>query len=472
MDDGGSINPTAGILVFIVLILFDFVIFGFVAAMENLNEAAVEKKAKDGNRQAEFLMRYLDKTDRYTHVCQLLILIMHMLLGFSQVRFWKNFFLPGAESAWISVLSDVGIFVALSLLVLILGIYTPQKVASRRSNAWAMRLAYPVHVVELLLSPFIFLADNLSNLFARIFGVDPFSDTDDVTEEEIISMVNEGHEQGVLLASEAEMIHNIFEFGDKEAKDIMTHRKNLVALDGAWTFRQALEFIKENNYSRFPVYLEDIDNIIGVLHIKEALELCLDASVYDTPIRDIKDLIRDIDFIPETRNINTLFTTMQAAKSHMVIVVDEYGQTSGLVAMEDILEEIVGNIEDEHDDEDTTIELQPDSSYLMSGMADFSDVMDELEMKTDEEEDDDFETLNGFLISMIDKIPNDNEVFSVEKYGYLFEILSVENKIIQSVRVTKLPEARDAQTAEGYADHEASAYKEADTCQNKESVIE
>jgi len=202
----------------------------------------------------------------------------------------------------------------LILIVLVFGIYTPQKVASRKPEAWALRLAGPVHVVELLFYPIIFLTDGLANLLARVFGVDPLSDTDDVTEEEIISMVNEGHEQGVLLASEAEMIHNIFEFGDKEAKDIMTHRKNICALDGTRTFRQALEFIKENNYSRFPVFLDDIDNIIGVLHIKEALELSLDAAVYDTPVSKIKGLIREVDFIPETRNINSLFAMMQAAK--------------------------------------------------------------------------------------------------------------------------------------------------------------
>lgn len=230
--------------------------------------------------------------------------------------------------------------------------------------------------MELLFYPIIFLTDGLANLLARVFGVDPLSDTDDVTEEEIISMVNEGHEQGVLLASEAEMIHNIFEFGDKEAKDIMTHRKNICALDGTRTFRQALEFIKENNYSRFPVFLDDIDNIIGVLHIKEALELSLDAAVYDTPVSKIKGLIREVDFIPETRNINSLFAMMQAAKSHLVIVVDEYGQTAGIVAMEDILEEVVGNIEDEHDEETNMVELQPDGSYLMSGMAPFDEVVE------------------------------------------------------------------------------------------------
>ena len=259
----------------------------------------------------------------------------------------------------------------------------------------------------------------------------------------------------MLLASEAEMIHNIFEFGDKEAKDIMTHRKNICALDGTRTFRQALEFIKENNYSRFPVFLDDIDNIIGVLHIKEALELSLDAAVYDTPVSKIKGLIREVDFIPETRNINSLFAMMQAAKSHLVIVVDEYGQTAGIVAMEDILEEIVGNIEDEHDEETNMVELQPDGSYLMSGMAPFDEVVEVLGIPLDEE--DDFETLNGFLISLIDKIPSDDEVFSTTAYGYLFEILSVENKMIQKVHVIKLPEekASEVELADG-------------TCQNEE----
>ena len=202
---------------------------------------------------------------------------------------------------------------------------------------------------------------NRTNIFKKItdFMKKPSKD-DDVTEEEIISMVNEGHEQGVLLASEAEMIHNIFEFGDKEAKDIMTHRKNLIAIDGNLSYNDAVSFIIENSKSRYPVYLNDIDNIIGVLHIKDAFAFAQKNEVFRTSIKDIPGLIRDVDFVPETLNINRLFKMMQAKKSHMVIVVDEYGQTSGAVAMEDILEEIVGNIEDEHDEEEQLIRKNPD----------------------------------------------------------------------------------------------------------------
>lgn len=446
MDD--DVSPTMGILIFVALIILDFVVFGFIAAMQNLNEAAIDKLAREENRHVKLLSRYVDKTERYVHVCQLLILLAHMLLGFLQVPLWKQYFLPKEASVLLEVVADVVIFVVLILLVLVFGIYTPQKVASRKPDIWAMRLAEPVHMVELLFCPVIIPADALSNLLARVFGIDPLSGTDDVTEEEIISMVNEGHEQGVLLASEAGMIHNIFEFGDKKAKDIMTHRKNICALDGMGTYRGTLEYIKDTNYSRFPVYLDSIDNIIGVLHIKEALELSLETSIYDIPIKDVGGLIREVDFIPETRNINTLFTMMQSAKNHLVIVVDEYGQTAGLVAMEDILEEIVGNIEDEHDEEMHMIELQSDGSYRMNGMAPFGEVMETLGI---DEEAEDFETLNGFLISLIDKIPNDNEVFSATAHGYQFEILSVENKMIQMVRVEKLPEETDTDRAKDEA---------------------
>lgn len=158
----------------------------------------------------------------------------------------------------------------------------------------------------------------------------------------------------------------------------------------------------ESRFSRCPVYQESIDNIVGILHIKEALAFSLNASLYHTPISEIKGLVREVHFIPETRNINALFREMQSAKNHMVVVVDEYGQTAGIVAMEDILEEIVGNILDEHDEEDIMIEKQADGTYLMNGMAPLEDVAETLGLELDT---DDYDTLNGFLISLIDKIP-------------------------------------------------------------------
>ncbi len=257
---------------------------------------------------------------------------------------------------------------------------------------------------------------------------------EDVIEEEIISMVKEGHEQGVLLASEAEMIHNIFEFGDKEAKDIMTHRKNIVAIDGDMSFYDMVAYVDDTGKSRFPVYEGDIDNIIGVLHIKDAFLFCQRNEIFRTSVKDIPGLIREVDFITETIKINTLFKKMQSEKNHMCIVVDEYGQTSGLVAMEDILEEIVGEIEDEHDEEEQTFSMESDGSYTFDGLTELHDVLELLPLPI---EDDSFETLNGYVISLLEKVPNDGDYEIIEANGYRFEILNVENRIIREVRITK-----------------------------------
>ena len=258
---------------------------------------------------------------------------------------------------------------------------------------------------------------------------------DDVTEEEIISMVREGHEQGTILASEAELIHNVFEFDDKEVKDIMTHRKNIVSLDGSMSFIDAIEFIIDTGKSRFPVYENDVDSIIGVLHIKDAFTFFEKNEVYRSSIKDIDGLIRPVDFIPETVNINDLFKKMQSKKSHLAMVVDEYGQISGLIAMEDILEELVGNIEDEHDEEENYIRKNDDETFIMDGMTEFSDVKEALSLPVD---DDAYETLNGFIISLSDKIPEEGDKTVISAYGYRFSVRSVEDKVIKQVMIKKL----------------------------------
>ena len=258
---------------------------------------------------------------------------------------------------------------------------------------------------------------------------------DDVTEEEIISMVREGHEQGTILASEAELIHNVFEFDDKEVKDIMTHRKNIVSLDGSMSFIDAIEFIIDTGKSRFPVYENDVDSIIGVLHIKDAFTFFEKNEVYRSSIKDIEGLIRPVDFIPETVNINDLFKKMQSKKSHLAMVVDEYGQISVLIAMEDILEELVGNIEDEHDEEENYIRKNDDETFIMDGMTEFSDVKEALSLPVD---DDAYETLNGFIISLSDKIPEEGDKTVISAYGYRFSVMSVEDKVIKQVMIKKL----------------------------------
>ena len=271
-----------------------------------------------------------------------------------------------------------------------------------------------------------------SNRLMKLFGVD----TDDVTEEEIISMVNEGHEQGVIQASEAEMITNIFEFGDKRAEDIMTNRTNIVAIDCESTFRDAVAFMLNGRNSRYPVYEENIDHIIGILHMKDALRRQSQIDP-EMKIRDIPGLLREARFIPETRKVDALFKTMQSTKCQMVIVLDEYGQTAGMIAMEDILEEIVGNILDEYDVDESYIREKCKDEYIIEGKTPLEDLEERFDISFDESE---FETLNGFIIAKLEHIPEPDEKFDIRIDGYEFRGLSVENKMIKTVLVKKLPE--------------------------------
>ena len=276
---------------------------------------------------------------------------------------------------------------------------------------------------------------NLKNLFGK-------GNSDKVTEEEIISMVNEGHENGLLEANETELIHNIFEYGDKEAGDIMTHRKNIVAVDGTMKLKDALNYMLDQNYSRFPVYEENIDNIIGFLHFKDAVKANRDPKEQEKMIRELPNILRPARFIPETRNISDLLRTMQKQKLHFVIVVDEYGQTAGLVTMEDIIEEIVGNIQDEYDMEEEDIVELPDHSFIIRGVTPLEDVEEALGVSFGEDE---IETLNGFLISILDRIPADDEHIVINHSGYRFEVQSIQNKVIQKVHVSRLPESTETE---------------------------
>lgn len=254
-------------------------------------------------------------------------------------------------------------------------------------------------------------------------------------EDEILSMVNESHEQGYIEASEAEMISNIFEFGDKQAQDIMTDRSNITAIDADMTLSDAISFILNEKNSRFPVYKENLDHIVGILHLKDAFRISHSKNLLDKPIGEIEGLLRDARFIPETRNVDSLFATMRATKLQMVIVIDEYGQTSGLIALEDILEEIVGNIMDEYDEDTGHIQEKGANKYIVDGITPLEELEERFHISFGEVP---VETINGYMISKMEHIPMEKERFSIVVDGYKFKVVEVENKMIQRVVVTKL----------------------------------
>ncbi|MDY4668392.1 MAG: hemolysin family protein [Oliverpabstia sp.] len=439
----GQGNPVAGCIIFLIFIIFNSIFYGFGSAIQHINENEVEKKAEEGDKKSRILLKMLSKPADLVNTIQVIATLLSILIGFSLIRSFSSYFsrllsnTELAEQVGMPVLSVVVlIFIILLNLILLLslGILVPKKVCAHYPQVSAYCLLPVVRAVIILLLPISKLVSGIANLVVRAFGMDPFHPGDDVTEDEIIELVDEAHEQGVIQESEAEMIQNIMEFSDKSAKEIMTHRKNINVLEDTITLEEAVKFMTEHTNSRYPVCHEDIDNIIGFIHIKDAMLHQMKQEDQKKALMQIPQLIRSVAFIPETRGIDSIFKSMQIKKVHMAIVVDEYGQTAGLLTMEDILEEIVGNILDEYDESEEFIQPQFDESILMDGLTPLEDVEEVLGIDLGDQE---FETLNGYLTSLLEHIPTEEDK-EIEANGYSFQILSVENNIIQKLRVEKL----------------------------------
>lgn len=431
--------PAIGLGIFVFFVIVSAVLYGFMAVVGNLIDSDIEEKAEEGNKRAIRLQKLIDNYGNLANFVNITAIIINMIAGgfifiqmdicFKELSGFKS----GLEALGISAAVAIVMFV----IQAVFGIIVPKKIFCRNSEKWAYKLVNVVTFFMGVMSPITYTVTAISNGIVRIFGVDPNSNEENVTEEGIIDMVNEGQEQGVLLASEAEMITNIVEFGDKEAKDIMTHRKNVEALDGHMTLNQVFEELIDSNFSRYPVYDSDLDDMVGILHFKDLVKAYSDGFKRNYSLIDLKEeILFPAECIPETKNIDDLFKFMQAAKLHMAVVVDEYGQMSGIVTMEDIIEEIVGNIVDEHDEEDDSIHKNSNGTYEIEGMALLEDIEKLLNIEFD---NDNVETLNGFLTHRHGLVPVDGEQFYIDYEGYRFKVVEVSNKLIQKVIVTRLP---------------------------------
>lgn len=445
MDEG----PTASILL-VIMVLINMIYNGFSAAMEQLNIKEIEESIeKSKTRKSERLLKLIHAPQNFLDSIQLIITLLNMLIGWLYMQKFMELtsgmlsfileqklrFNVGVEI--LAILAGVLTFVIVLYIFLLFCVSLPKKIALGNPKKWAYLFVDVIYIINRMLLPFTALISVTTRGLSRLFGLNPDNDEGDVTEEEIIHMVNEGQEQGFIEASEAEMISNIFEYHDKEAQDIMTHRNHLIGLESTMSVADAVDFVLEGKHSRYPVYEENIDQIIGILHLKDVLRYHRAHKRSAKTLGETKELLRAAEFVPLTKNIHDLFQEMQSEKLQMVVVVDEYGQTAGLVAMEDILEEIVGNIMDEYDVEEEYIEEKGQNEYEIEGKTPLEELEERFHISFNEEE---FETLNGFLIAKMDKIPDENETFEIEVDGYLFQIISVQNKMIQSVRVTKLAE--------------------------------
>ncbi len=285
------------------------------------------------------------------------------------------------------------------------------------------------------------MAKGGSGSLKSLFNKKSSEDQAEAVEEEILSIIEERQEQGTLHTDEAEMITNVFEFRDKEAKDVMTPRQKMVCMEADMDMQEAIDIMLANHYSRYPVYEEDMDNMIGILHMKDAV-----AAYMKNPQQRIREVVTEPFFIPPTQKISKLFNQMQAAKNHMAIVVDEYGQTEGVVALEDILEVIVGDILDEHDEEETDImKMAAGDGYIVKGSTKLEELKERFDIEFPEE---DIDTVNGFMLYEFGRLPEKKERIRIPYKGFLFEALEWEERMITEVRIRKMPEEENTEGAE------------------------
>lgn len=427
-------NPLMGMVLIVLLIILSAVFAAVKEAIRHFNEGNISKKAENGHKGAKTLLLIMDKPVIYRTALEFISGSIGIMMGMQwliTLQCLNSLEWGGAIPRWIYYCCFT---LLLLFLYILLGQILPKKIGVRHADSIAPGAVGLLKLLGFLLHPVAWLLDQLMKLIFRMFGVKASELEENVTEEGIISLVNEGQEQGVLDAEEVERISNIIELDEMEAQDIMTHKKNIIAVHTGMTLEEALHFMLSEKYTRYPLYDGSMDNIIGILHLKDV------SSAYisnESKNKSLEEIARDPYFVPDSQNINILFKEMQSKNIHMAIVIDEYGQTAGLVAMEDFLEEIVGNIQDEYDVEESMVLATDENSVTVKGSISLEELEEELDISLHNE---DYDTLNGLLISLLDRIPVDGESATLTYQGYQFDILETRNKVTEVVRILKLPE--------------------------------
>jgi len=433
MDDG-SRWPLWGLIILALLILLNGIFYGFAAAVRNISQTEIQKMAAEGDKKAGLLKKLLDEPARYVNAIPLIVTASGIFIGVFLVPM-----LAKMSRGYIDHFPALLLISVLCVMILAsFGILMFRRIGNYRSLRYAFRYIRLVNAVVTVLWPLTVLITSLARMTAVLFGVGLREQQEAVTEEEIISIVDEAHEQGVIEKNEAEMIQNIISFNETKVGDIMTHRTSVVAFDQERFLKDVIDEMLEEGNSRYPVYAEDLDDIQGLIHYKDALKfMTQNPWAKFKPLKELPGLIRKADFIPESGSISNLFRTMQLKQTHMAVVVDEYGQTQGVITMEDILEEIVGEILDEYDeDEDIAIQTQTDNSILIDGFAELEDVEEELGISFGKVE---VTTLNGFLTDVLGHIPTEADLEKeLVANGYRFKIISLGHRTIGKVRAEKI----------------------------------
>ncbi len=411
-------------------------------AIVTLNDNKIEKQAEQGNKKAKQIKKLTENTSSFLSTIQIGVTLAGFLTSATAAQSFAEMLTNAIAKTAVVDLISVGVISGLSTVVitlimsyfsLVLGELVPKKIAMNKPEKMAFMAAPILVFVAKVTKPIVKFLALSTNGVLRILGIDPHADEEVVTEEEIRLMVDVGGEKGVIEDTQIEMINNIFEFDDIVVADIMTHRTDMICVDEEEPLAEAVKLSIENGFSRIPVFKEDPDNIIGIVYIKDFLKY-VGTNLPKT--KTVKDMMHSAYYVPETKRCGELFTEMTEKRVQMAVVVDEYGGTAGIVTLEDLLESIVGNIQDEYDQEDEEISIINDTTFEVEGITDIEEV-EEHTGKTFPEGD--YDTIGGYIISVLGFLPQDGEMNQVQFENVKFTVLNVEDRRIGKVKVEILP---------------------------------
>lgn len=405
----------------IILLVFLLMASAFFSASEtslmSLSKIRIRYMEEEGVKGAKLVASLIEKSGD---------LLSSILVGNNLVNIAAT---SVSTSLFLSVYGSKGVAIAtavMTVLVLVFGEITPKTIAANSPEKLALIVAKPINLIMKVAKPAVWIFNLLTRIIFKILGIDNNGAKPFITEEELKTMVNVSHEEGVLEMEEREIINNVFQFGDMQAKEAMIQRLDMVAVSIEDTYDEIIELFKTEKLSRLPVYKESIDDIVGILNIKDIIFL----SDEEINKFDIKDYVREAFFTYEFKKITQLLEEMKKEKSQMAIVVDEYGGTAGLLTIEDLVEVIVGDIDDEYDDEEEEIVKISENEYVVEGSTKISDVNEILGINFESQE---FDSIGGFIIGYLKRIPEEHELIEVENVK--FNVESIDKNRINKIRI-------------------------------------
>ncbi|SES22177.1 putative hemolysin [Gracilibacillus ureilyticus] len=429
-----------GIIILIILILINAFFAASEIALVALNDNKVKKRAEQKDKKSMKLQILLSEPGRFLATIQIGI----TLAGFLASAFAADSFAtPLAEwlvsigvpisFSLLNTISVIIITILLSYFTLVIGELVPKQLALQKAEAIAYGVVSPLLILFRISTPFVKILNLSTNLIVRLLGVDPNAKQEEANEEEIRMLVDIGGERGTIEQDEKQMIHNIFEFNNKTVSDIMTHRKEISAIELGMPLNEVVDLMNEKRFTRFPVYEESIDQIVGILHMKDIVPLLSGKSTEST----IESLLRKPYFVMESQPIDVAFQDMKKNNVHIAMVVDEYGGIDGLITIEDMIEEIVGEILSEHhlpgEQEKSQFKKINENEYEMEGTTPLYLLDDIFHAELPSEE---FETVNGFLVNQLGYIPKKDEYPSITYKSIVFNVVEVSDIRIEKVSVT------------------------------------